>query len=85
MKGKHNYFKRQLKSFKNITKTLAKKHQRFMAYSWESISSSKLTMGPGRMMTLDDFAEGSDIAANLNLTNFENTCPLCEMGQAPGY
>ncbi|KAK0150717.1 hypothetical protein N1851_008187 [Merluccius polli] len=71
--GKHNYFKRQLKSFKNITKTLAKKHQRFMAYSWESISSSKLTMGPGRMMTLDDFAESSDIAAKLNLTHFENT------------
>lgn len=25
--GKHNFFKKQLKSFKNITKTLAKKHQ----------------------------------------------------------
>lgn len=50
--AKHNFFKQQLKSFKNITTTLAKKHQNYMAMYHESFSKERLIVGPGKMMTL---------------------------------
>ena len=34
--GKHNFFKRSVKNFKNITKTLVKKHQNQLAFHWEN-------------------------------------------------
>lgn len=40
--AKHNFFKKQLKSFKNITKTLAKKHQSQVAYSWQTFQPDRL-------------------------------------------
>lgn len=64
--AKHNFFKTQLKSFKNITKTLAKKHQRYMALHWESFSQCRLTVGPGKMSQLEELKEGADLAAKLN-------------------
>ena len=61
--GKHNLFKKQLKSFKNITKTLAKKHQNHMAYSWRSSTTfSRLDIGPGKMVALNMVKGGSGIA-----------------------
>lgn len=60
--GKHNYFKKQLKSFKNITKTLAKKHQNHMAYSWRSSATfTRLDIGPGKMVSLNMVKGGSAI------------------------
>ncbi|KAK2845982.1 hypothetical protein Q7C36_010836 [Tachysurus vachellii] len=50
--AKHKFFKTQLKSFKNITKTLAKKHQSCMAMHWEYFSQYRLTLGPGKMVEL---------------------------------
>lgn len=41
--AKHKFFKTQLKSFKNITKTLAIKHQSCMAMYWESFSQYRLS------------------------------------------
>ncbi|XP_035994789.1 uncharacterized protein LOC118563679 [Fundulus heteroclitus] len=61
--AKHNFFKKQLKSFKNVTKTLAKKHQSCMTMYQESFSKQKLILGPGKMVTLNDFKEGSEIAS----------------------
>lgn len=63
--AKHNFFKTQLKSFKNITKTLAKKHQRYMALHWESFSQDRLAIGPGKMVQVGELKEGSKIAAKL--------------------
>lgn len=61
--AKHNFFKKQLKSFKNITKTLAKKHQSYMAMYQESFSKERLTLGPGRMVTLYELKQDLEIAA----------------------
>lgn len=61
--AKHNFFKQQLKSFKNITKTLAKKHQSYMALVRESFGKEKLTLGPGKMVTLNELKQGTAIAA----------------------
>ena len=69
--AKHNYFKRQLKSFKNITKMLAKKHQLFMACSRETLQWHRLAKGPGKMLQLCDIPEGPDIAGKLNLNDLE--------------
>lgn len=48
--GKHNFIKKQLKSSKNVTLTLANKHQNYMAYAWESFSKDRLTLGPVKML-----------------------------------
>ncbi|KAK0155278.1 hypothetical protein N1851_002375 [Merluccius polli] len=61
--AKHNFFKKQLKSFKNITNTLAKKHQSCMAMYRESFSKERLTLGPGKMVTLSELKEGPEIAS----------------------
>ncbi|KAL3972940.1 RAD51-associated protein 1 [Sarotherodon galilaeus] len=60
--AKHNFFKKQLKSFKNITMTLAKKHQSCMAMNWESFSLERLALGPGKMVILGELKEGPEIA-----------------------
>ena len=65
--AKHNFFKTQLKSFKNITKTLAKKHQRYMALNLESINQCRLTIGPGKMLQLNKLKEGLKLLQNLTL------------------
>lgn len=61
--AKHNFFKKQVKSFKNITLTLARKHQCCMALCQESFSKERLTIGPGKITTLSGIREGPDIAS----------------------
>lgn len=63
--AKHNFFKKQLKSFKNITLTLARKHQSCMALYHESFTKERLTLGPGKMTALCDIKDGPDIASKL--------------------
>lgn len=68
--GKHNFFKKQLKSFKNITKTLAKKHQIHMAHSWRSSTTfSRLDIGPGKMVSLNMVKGGSEIAMAMQVAS----------------
>lgn len=70
--AKYNLFKTQLKSFKNITKTLARKHQKYMALHWESFSLSRVTIGPGKMLQLTEVERGPEIAARLNVDTSTN-------------
>ncbi|KAK0151868.1 hypothetical protein N1851_006762 [Merluccius polli] len=44
--GKHNFFKKSVKNFKNITKTLVKKHQQQLAFHWENFYFQRLQFGP---------------------------------------
>lgn len=68
--GKHNFFKRQLKSFKNITKTLAKKHQHHMACIWRSSTTfSRLDIGPGKMVSLEMVRGGSEIVKAMQVSS----------------
>lgn len=59
--GKHNFFKKQL-SFKNITKTLATKHQNQMAYIQELFNINRLDIGPGSMVSVDVMEGGREVA-----------------------
>lgn len=65
--AKHNVFKKQLKSFKNITKTLAKKHQCQMAYLWQTFDPNELKMGPGKMVSLNEMKFGGKVAEKLEV------------------
>ena len=65
--AKHNFFKRQLKSFKNITKTLAKKHQCHMAYLWQTFDPNDLKMGPGKIKPLNEMEVGTKVSENLKV------------------
>lgn len=58
-------FKQQLRCFTNITKTLAKKHQNCMAMYRESFSKERLTIGPGKMMTLSELTVGTEFASKV--------------------
>ncbi|KAK0153147.1 hypothetical protein N1851_005164 [Merluccius polli] len=44
--GKHNFFKRSVKNFKNITKTLAKRHQNQLAFHFEGFHFKRFQFGP---------------------------------------
>lgn len=59
--AKHKVFKNTLKNFKNITKSLAKKHQMSIAYHWETLSLNHIEYGPLKSFTVDN--EDSDMFA----------------------
>lgn len=65
--AKHKYFKTQLKTFKNITKTLANKHQQHMALQWECFKESRITIGPAKSVALRDLSGCFEIANKLTV------------------
>ena len=64
--AKHKFFKSSLKNFKNITKSLAKKHQTAIAYHWESLSAKGIESGPVKSKILTDVENG-----DLNSEHFQ--------------
>ncbi|XP_032413320.1 uncharacterized protein LOC116730938 [Xiphophorus hellerii] len=52
--AKHKMFIEYFKNFKNITKSLAKKHQMATAYHWETISIKENEHGPLKPFSLKD-------------------------------
>lgn len=47
--AKYNLFKKQLKSFKNIMKTLPKNHPCLMASMWQTFDPNDMKLGPDKM------------------------------------
>lgn len=60
--AKHRFFKTTIKHFKNITKSLAKKHHMAVAYHWESMPFKSMNCGPVKTVQLDALANGEIIA-----------------------
>ncbi|XP_059362352.1 uncharacterized protein LOC132101422 isoform X1 [Carassius carassius] len=50
--AKHRFFKNTIKNFKNITKSLAQKHQMAIAYHWESMPFKSIDCGPVKTVQL---------------------------------
>ena len=79
--AKHNFFKKQLKSFKNVTKTLAKKHQSHVAYIWQTFDPNRLVIGPSKMVALNVMDRGCVIAyssgTNTKVLDGPNTMEIC--------
>jgi len=65
--AKHKFFKSSLKNFKNITKSLAKKHQIAVAYHWESLSTKGIESGPVKSKTLTDVENGDLIREHFQI------------------
>ena len=53
--AKHKVFKNTLKNFKNITVSLAKKHQMSMAYNWDKFPLNHVEYGPLKTFNVDDY------------------------------
>src|SRR5277367_6564447 len=66
--AKHNFFRRLshiVCNFRNISKTMAMRHQMMQCYniySRKSIDSHALEVGPGSIVLLQDVADGETIA-----------------------
>lgn len=52
--AKHKLFKDYFKNFKNITKSLAKKHQMAIAFRWETFTLKQNEYGPITSFSLRD-------------------------------
>ncbi|KAI7811169.1 hypothetical protein IRJ41_011241 [Triplophysa rosa] len=52
--AKHKFFKNCVKNFKNITKSLALKHQYAIAYHWESLPFRNVEYGPLKTLEVED-------------------------------
>ncbi|XP_030601542.1 uncharacterized protein LOC115791568 [Archocentrus centrarchus] len=67
--GKHNFFKKSVKNFKNITKTLVKKHQRQLAFHWENFYFQRFQFGPLKDYPISelDFSEVLRSCPRLNV------------------
>lgn len=50
--AKHYTFKKSVKNFKNLTKSLVKQHQRKLAFYYENFAFSRLEAGPLKTQTL---------------------------------
>ena len=65
--AKHKFFKSSIKNVKNITKSLAKKHQLAIAYHWESLAFKGIESGPVKTELLNDLEHGEIISDYLQL------------------
>lgn len=64
---KHKFFKNCVKNFKNLTISLAKKHQFAITYNWECLTLNSVESGPVKMHLLETLEYAEDISANLQI------------------
>lgn len=65
--AKHRIFKNTLKNFKNITKSLAKRHQMSIACHWETLHSQCIEYGPMKSIDVDSEEYGDVFARALHV------------------
>lgn len=76
--AKHQFFKSCIKNFKNLTKSLALKHQINIAYHWESLAIKGIDSGPVRTVKLGEIENSelvldyfnSDLSMEISQTNW---------------
>lgn len=76
--AKHKFFKDCVKNFKNLTVSLARKHQFAVAYHWECLALKAVESGAIKMCLLESLECAEDVSAYLhvdpqsivNLTNW---------------
>ncbi|XP_056305506.1 uncharacterized protein LOC130217424 [Danio aesculapii] len=80
--AKHKFFKDSVKNFKNLTISLANKHQFAVAYHWECLSLKTVESGPVKISSLDTLEFSEDVSSTLqvdsqatvNLTKWVRCC-----------
>ena len=78
--GKHNFSKKSVKNFKNITKTLVRKHQNQLAFHFENFYFKRLQFGPITEVLVSSL-EGSEV---LNET-FDVSCNVSTTSRVKSY
>ena len=68
--AKHRVFKRSVKNFKNLTKSLVKQHQRQLAFNYENYYFKRFEFGPTRTQTLCSLQGGEILRQTLHLEAF---------------
>lgn len=65
--GKHNFFKKSVKNFKNLTKTLVKKHQNQLAFHWENFYFKRFQFGPVKPVLTSNLEGGESLRSCLTV------------------
>lgn len=68
--AKHNFFKRSVKNFKNLTKSLVRQHQRHQAYHWENFNFQRFEFGPLNNVDVGSLEGGDAICSFFQLNAF---------------
>lgn len=68
--AKHNFFKRSVKDFKNITKALVKQHQRQLVYYWENFDFQIFDFGPVKKEVIDRLEKGEVLCSVFNIQTY---------------
>lgn len=64
--AKHYTFKKSVKNFKNLTKSLVKQHQQKLAFYYENFAFNRLEPGPVKIQKLSDLEGGALLGEALN-------------------
>ncbi|XP_039860163.1 uncharacterized protein LOC120716658 [Simochromis diagramma] len=81
--AKHKFFKDCVKNFKNLTVSLARKHQFALAYHWECMSLKAVESGPVKMRSLET-QEYSEIISPYLHVDLQNTVKLTNWVKCSG-
>lgn len=65
--AKHNFFKRSVKNFKNLTKSLVKQHQRQLAYYWENFNFERFEFGPLKSVVINGLEGGDAVCSTFDM------------------
>ncbi|XP_041935316.1 uncharacterized protein LOC121697735 [Alosa sapidissima] len=70
--AKHYFFKKSVKNFKNLTKSLVKQHQRQLAFYYENYCFRRFEIGPVKMKTIDGMECGETLCRILKLDSYSD-------------
>ena len=71
--GKHNFFKKSVKNFKNIAKALVKKHQAQLAFHFENFYFQRLQFGPISEVLVSSIEGGEVVSEAFDVLSVSTT------------
>lgn len=71
--GKHRFFKKSVKNFKNITKTLAKKHQNQLTFNFKNFYFQRLEFGSLNETLVSDLEGNEALGESFNESGLVST------------
>ena len=80
--AKHKFFKKSVKNFKNLTKSLVKQHQRQLAFYYENYYFKRFEFGPLKIKTIDSLKGGELLCQTLHL---DITCDISTTSWVRNY
>jgi len=75
--AKHNFFKKSVKNFKNLTKSLVKQHQRQLAFYYENDYFKRFEIGPLKIKSIDSLEGGELLCHTLQSDPCSDVSTTC--------